>query len=209
MKLVVGLGNPGVRYAWTRHNAGWHVLDLLRSRLSSRERSVLESILWGPSSVSGEQVFLLKPMTYMNLSGVAVKRAFRSLDLGLDDILVIYDDIALPFGRIRLRAQGSAGGHKGMISIIAHLGSLEFPRLRIGIEGEDPRRDLSDYVTGSFLLLKWPPCQEYVKGVRMWCSSGYPRYRRGDEAGQFTSWRGRLIVSPGRSRKNPLPPANP
>ncbi len=177
MKLVVGLGNPGVRYAWTRHNAGWHVLDLLRERLSSRERSrSLESILWGPSSVSGEQVFLLKPMTYMNLSGVAVKRAFHSLDLGLDDILVIYDDIALPLGRIRLRAKGSAGGHKGMISIIAHLGSLEFPRLRIGIEGEDPRRDLSDYVTGPFSPSEMAAlpgiCERGADVVLLWISRG-------------------------------------
>lgn len=127
------------------------MLDLIRERLGARERSrSLESVLWGPVTVSGEKVFLLKPMTYMNLSGVAVKRVFNSLDLDLDDMIVIYDDIALPFGRIRLRARGSAGGHKGMISIIGHLGSLEFPRLRIGIDGEEQRRNLSDYVTEPF-----------------------------------------------------------
>lgn len=151
MKLVVGLGNPGVRYAWTRHNTGWHVLDLLRRRLGAPKHALsMDSQAWGPIPVDGERVLLMKPMTYMNLSGSAVVKTFRYFDLDLENLLVIYDDAALPFGRIRLRARGSAGGHKGMISIIAQLGSLDFPRLRIGIGSSGPEKDLAEYVTEVF-----------------------------------------------------------
>lgn len=177
MKLVVGLGNPGVRYAWTRHNAGWHVLDLLRQRLGAPKSSLsLDSHAWGPIPVDGERVLLLKPMTYMNLSGSAVMKAFRFFDIGLEDLLVIYDDAALPFGRIRLRARGSAGGHKGMVSIIAHLGSLDFPRLRIGIDSSGPQKDLAEYVTEVFSpeeLAELPAVVERAADVALvWITRG-------------------------------------
>jgi PTH1 family peptidyl-tRNA hydrolase len=110
----------------------------------------MDSQAWGPVPVDGERVLLMKPMTYMNLSGSAVMKAFRHFDLDPENLLVIYDDAALPFGRIRLRARGSAGGHKGMVSIIAQLGSLDFPRLRIGIGSAGPEKDLAEYVTEVF-----------------------------------------------------------
>lgn len=177
MKLVVGLGNPGVRYAWTRHNVGWHVIDILRQRIGAGKHSMsMDSQLWGPRFVDGEKVLLMKPMTYMNLSGNAVRKAFRSLGLGLEDLLVVYDDVALPFGRIRLRAKGSAGGHKGMVSVIANLGSLEFPRLRIGIGSPGLQRDLVDFVTDPFSqeeLTELPAiCEKAANAVLTWISSG-------------------------------------
>ncbi|HON34124.1 MAG: aminoacyl-tRNA hydrolase [Thermovirgaceae bacterium] len=177
MKLVVGLGNPGARYAWTRHNAGWHVLDLLRQRLGVPKSSLtLDSQAWGPIPVDGERVLLLKPLTYMNLSGSAVVKAFRFFDIGLEDLLVVYDDAALPFGRIRLRARGSAGGHKGMISVIAHLGSLDFPRLRIGIDSSGSQKDLAEYVTEVFSpeeLAELPAVVERAADVALiWITRG-------------------------------------
>lgn len=177
MKLVVGLGNPGVRYAWTRHNVGWHVIDILRQRIGAGKHSMsMDSQLWGPRFVDGEKVLLMKPMTYMNLSGNAVRKAFRSLGLGLEDLLVVYDDVALPFGRIRLRAKGSAGGHKGMVSVIANLGSLDFPRLRIGIGSPGLQRDLVDFVTDPFSkeeLTELPAiCEKAANAVLTWISSG-------------------------------------
>ena len=177
MKLVVGLGNPGVRYAWTRHNAGWHVLDLLRQRIGAGKHSLsMDSQVWGPRLVDGEQVLLMKPMTYMNLSGNAVRKVFWSLDLGLEDLLVVYDDVALPFGRIRLRGRGSAGGHKGMVSVIANLGSIDFPRLRIGIGSPGVQRELVDFVTDPFSqeeLTELPSiCEKAGSAVRTWISRG-------------------------------------
>jgi len=177
LKLVVGLGNPGVRYAWTRHNVGWHVIDILRQRIGAGKHSMsMDSQLWGPRFVDGEKVLLMKPMTYMNLSGNAVRKAFRSLGLGLEDLLVVYDDVALPFGRIRLRAKGSAGGHKGMVSVIANLGSLDFPRLRIGIGSPGLQRDLVDFVTDPFSqeeLTELPAiCEKAANAVLTWISSG-------------------------------------
>ncbi len=177
MILVAGLGNPGSRYAWTRHNAGWHVIDLLRERLSApRWSSTRESEIWGPCKVDDHKVFLLKPMTYMNLSGVAVKRSVRSLGIDLEDIIVVYDDIALPFGRIRFRPGGSAGGHRGMISVIGHMGSAEIARIRIGIGGSDPDRELIDYVTDPFtreeLSLLPSICDRASDSVLLWISRG-------------------------------------
>ena len=177
MNLVVGLGNPGARYAWTRHNAGWHVLDSLRIRLAAPEKSRSpEGILWGPCFASGKRVFLLKPMTFMNLSGIAVKSVVTRLGIDIPDILVVYDDVALPFGRIRIRPGGSAGGHKGMISIIGLLGTGEFSRLRIGIGGEDQVADLADYVTEPFSPVEKAAlpdiCERAADSVLLWLSGG-------------------------------------
>lgn len=174
---MIGLGNPGSRYAWTRHNAGWHVLDRLRSRLAAPEKSRSpEGILWGPCFAFDKRVFLLKPMMFMNLSGIAVRNIVTWLSVDLSDILVVYDDVALPFGRIRIRPGGSAGGHKGMLSIIALLGSGEFPRLRIGIGGEGPVEDLADYVTEPFSHREREElpeiCERAADSVLLWLSSG-------------------------------------
>lgn len=145
--LIVGLGNPGERYAATRHNVGFQALDHLAKRhhLSFR-KARLEGLL-ARGEIGGHQVALLKPLTYVNRSGDVVAPLLRRYGLPLDRLLVIYDDLDLPLGRIRIREQGSAGGHKGMASIIDWLGP-EVPRLRVGIGRKE--EDSTDYVLSPF-----------------------------------------------------------
>ncbi len=148
--MLSDLGNPGREYAFTRHNLGFMVLDKFatdRSLSFSREK-FKSQIASGP--VMGEKIVLVKPQTFMNLSGEAVGRFVRFYDLQLSDLLVVYDDIDIPFGRIRLRRFGGPGGHKGMKSIIEHMGTDAFPRIRVGIRGDSPVADLSDYVLSRF-----------------------------------------------------------
>lgn len=129
MKLIAGLGNPGQEYAFTRHNMGWLAVDHLVSRLElGRPQLKFRGEFW-----RARDCILLKPLTFMNLSGMAVREAFDFYKLAPADVLVIYDDLALPYGQLRLRAKGSAGGHNGLASVIAVLGTLEVPRLRIGL----------------------------------------------------------------------------
>ncbi|HOB73625.1 MAG TPA: aminoacyl-tRNA hydrolase [Phycisphaerae bacterium] len=134
MKLVVGLGNPGGKYASTRHNVGFRVVDELARRHGIDVSRTGFSGLTGKGSIGGESVLLLKPGTFMNLSGRSVREAMTFYKLELPDLLVISDDMALPLGRLRLRKSGSAGGHNGLSSVIAELGDDGFGRLRIGIE---------------------------------------------------------------------------
>lgn len=150
MKIVVGLGNPGRQYAKTRHNIGFMVVDKFASihSLSFSRKKFNAKIASG--SVEGEDVLLVKPQTFMNLSGNAVGSLVRFHKPEFSDLLVVYDDVDLPFGKIRLRPFGGSGGHKGMKSIIANLGVESFPRLRIGIRGTFLYDDLSDYVLGRF-----------------------------------------------------------
>jgi PTH1 family peptidyl-tRNA hydrolase len=149
MKLVVGLGNPGPQYKNTRHNVGFRVLDALAEKLGwkwteQRSRALLASGMLGT-----EKVILVKPMTLMNLSGEAVGELMRWYRLKPEDVLVVCDDLDLPVGKVRLRTQGSAGGQKGLDSIIHHLHTREFPRLRVGIGRPTNRRmDPIDYVLG-------------------------------------------------------------
>jgi PTH1 family peptidyl-tRNA hydrolase len=147
MKLIVGLGNPGARYAASRHNLGFQVLDRLAARYGlEREQKRFDAWL-GSLRWPVEKVLLAKPQTYMNLSGRAVQQMVRWHKLALGDLIVVYDDLDLPPGQVRIRAQGSAGGHKGMISIIECLGSQDFARVRIGIGR--PMHDTVDWVLGS------------------------------------------------------------
>jgi len=149
MKLIVGLGNPGVEYAWTRHNAGWLIVDSLVSRLGLREPQMkFKGAFWGPVMLEGQKVSMLKPYTYMNLSGLAVLEAVKYQNVIPSDVLVIYDDASLPFGRLRMREHGSAGGQKGMISILGALQTLEVPRLRIGVGAPEGTADMADWVLG-------------------------------------------------------------
>ncbi len=149
MKLVVGLGNPGAKYANTRHNVGFMVVDRLARRvgigLTKRQCNALTAL----GTISGQRVCLAKPQTYMNLSGDAVACLARFFKVSPADLLVVYDDRDLPLGRVRLREKGSAGGQRGMESIIAALGTSDFPRLRIGI-GRPAEVDAVDHVLGSF-----------------------------------------------------------
>jgi PTH1 family peptidyl-tRNA hydrolase len=152
MKLIVGLGNPGHEYRDTRHNVGFMVVDEIARR---------HGIGWaaGPAQIAealvgkkfgADPLMLAKPLTYMNLSGDAVAGLTRYFDVALDDLLVVVDEAALPFGRLRARARGSAGGHNGLKSIIERLGTVDFPRLRLGVGRGDGRRDLADHVLATF-----------------------------------------------------------
>lgn len=127
------MGNPGRAYAHTRHNVGFDILDIFAKRRSVRIISRRGRALVGSFELCGEEILLVKPQTFMNDSGQAVGELARKYKLSPDDVLVIYDDLDLPLGKIRVRMRGSSGGHKGMKSIIAHLHSEDFPRIRIGI----------------------------------------------------------------------------
>lgn len=149
-RLIVGLGNPGAEYAGTRHNAGFDVVDrfLAKHVKAFRERNARSGEA-REGSFAGEKLIVLKPLTFMNLSGNAVMPVVRGESLKPSEILVIYDDIDLPVGRMRLRKNGGSAGHNGMKSIIDALGTENFPRLRIGIGTEDAKRD-PDFVLGKF-----------------------------------------------------------
>jgi PTH1 family peptidyl-tRNA hydrolase len=142
--LVAGLGNPGTRYARTRHNIGWLVLDALATEPFREEKRFEGDV----SRVDG--AWLLKPTTFMNLSGVAVRTMADFYKIPHDRVLVVLDDAALPFGRLRLRASGSAGSHNGLESVLTHFSTEQVPRLRIGIGNPPPPMELHDYVLAPF-----------------------------------------------------------
>ncbi|MHB9036484.1 MAG: aminoacyl-tRNA hydrolase [Armatimonadota bacterium] len=133
MRVIVGLGNPGRQYAHTRHNVGFDVLDIFAKRRKVKILSRQCHGLLGSFDHYGEEILLVKPQTYMNESGQTVAQIMRKHHLEPSDIFVVYDDMDLPLGKIRIRLSGSSGGHKGMNSIIHHIHSTEFPRMRIGI----------------------------------------------------------------------------
>jgi PTH1 family peptidyl-tRNA hydrolase len=151
VKLIVGLGNPGPRYRGTRHNIGFNVLDALAGRLGAAFSQEKHKSLLAKAQHGAEPLLLQKPMTFMNLSGTAVAAAARNKVHEYEsDLLVVVDDVNLPLGRLRFREDGSAGGHNGLKSIIAHLGTQDFARLRIGVGGHGPGGSMTDHVLGSF-----------------------------------------------------------
>ena len=150
MLIIAGLGNPGREYENTRHNAGFMVLDALADKLGADISERKHKALCGKAVIGGQKVILLKPQTYMNSSGESIRAVADYYKGAPEDILVIYDDISLAPGQLRIRAKGSAGGHNGIKSIIAHLGTQEFPRVKVGIGEKPPRMDLADYVLGHF-----------------------------------------------------------
>jgi PTH1 family peptidyl-tRNA hydrolase len=146
MRLIVGLGNPGPEYVWTPHNLGFLVLDRLAETAGvSIERPEGRSFI-AKAKLAGQDVVLAKPQTYMNLSGGAVAQLLERFECGPEALIVIFDDVALPWGMIRVRERGSAGGHNGMKSVIAELGTMEFIRVRLGVQPEHPVGDLAAYV---------------------------------------------------------------
>ncbi|HYJ87748.1 MAG TPA: aminoacyl-tRNA hydrolase [Pyrinomonadaceae bacterium] len=150
--LVVGLGNPGAEYEWTRHNLGFMLIDILGAEAGIKvSRRECQSLI-GRGEIESRQVKLVKPQTYMNLSGEAVAClvAKNKLSPPREHLIVISDDLALPFGKIRIRARGSAGGHNGLKSMIASLGTDEFTRLRIGIQPDHPIADPKRFVLDPF-----------------------------------------------------------
>ena len=150
MLIIAGLGNPGREYENTRHNAGFMVMDALAEKLGTDITEKKYKGLYGKAVIGGEKVILLKPQTYMNSSGESLRAAADFYKVAPEDIIVVYDDISLEPGQLRIRAKGSAGGHNGIKSIIAHLGSQEFPRVKVGVGEKPPRMDLADYVLGHF-----------------------------------------------------------
>lgn len=150
MKLIAGLGNPGNRYQFSRHNIGFLVLD----RLADQHQIIIGQqgfgTFFGKGIISGHPVLLAKPQGYMNLSGCAVKKFFDYFKIAVEDIIVAHDDLDLPFGVIRVKAGGGPGGHKGLISIIDHLGVADFNRVRLGIGKPDRREIVESYVLSPF-----------------------------------------------------------
>lgn len=144
--LVVGLGNPGSAYETTRHNMGFLVADLLAKRMKGRFTRTKWKAVGAKCEFAGDEILIFKPHTYMNLSGVPVKAAMEHLGIGPDRLIVVYDDMDLAPGRIRVRPSGSAGGQKGMKSIIASIGTEEFARVRVGIGHPPAYADTADYV---------------------------------------------------------------
>ena len=151
MYIIVGLGNPGKQYERTRHNVGFDTIDVLAERYRISVDAKKYKALYGKGMIEGNKVILAKPQTYMNLSGESVRELidFYKIDEA-EELIVIYDDISLEPGQLRLRAKGSAGGHNGIKNIIAHLGGQEFKRIKVGV-GEKPKGyDLADYVLSRF-----------------------------------------------------------
>ena len=147
--LVVGLGNPGARYESTRHNMGFLALDRLAEREKLRFNKLRFKAWTAEWKLGEDKVLVMKPQTYMNLSGESVGAAARFYKIPADHILVVSDDIALPVGKLRLRAAGSAGGHNGLKNIIRHLGSNRFPRIKVGVGmPQNAEYDIADWVTG-------------------------------------------------------------
>ena len=149
--LIVGLGNPGREYERTRHNAGFRALDILADKLGCKIDKGKFQGIYGQASYGGRKLMLLKPLTYMNLSGRSVLQLSAYYNIPPQRIIVLFDDISLEPGRLRVRPDGSAGGHNGIKSVIAELGSQEFPRVKIGVGAKPhPDADLADWVLSSF-----------------------------------------------------------
>ena len=149
--LVVGLGNPGDRYENTRHNVGFEVMDELGERGNFPIRKLKHKALTQTAEIGGQRVLVMKPNTFMNLSGEAVIDAANFYKVPADHVLVVCDEISLPLGKIRIRRSGSAGGHNGLRNIISHLGTDQFPRVKVGVGGKpNPDYDMADWVLGKF-----------------------------------------------------------
>jgi PTH1 family peptidyl-tRNA hydrolase len=147
MRLIVGLGNPGIEYAWTPHNLGFLVVDKVAEQAGIRVSRPEAKSRVGRGQIAGHEVVLAKPQTMMNLSGLAVRELVGRAECEPSDVIVVCDDIALPWGMLRVRERGSAGGHNGLKSVIGALGTMEFPRVRLGVQPEGFRGDLKEYVT--------------------------------------------------------------
>ena len=150
MYLIAGLGNPTREYEKTRHNVGFETIDILADKAGTTVTEKKNKALYGKGYIGGQKVILAKPQTYMNLSGESIREIADFYKIEPENIIILCDDINLSEGQLRIRLKGSAGGHNGLKNIISHLGTQEFPRIRIGV-GEKPRgMDLADYVLGRF-----------------------------------------------------------
>lgn len=150
MKCFIGLGNPGKQYEMNRHNVGFMAIDRFAAKWGINSFQNKGKGHLGEGNVNGTKVFLLKPMTYMNLSGESMRAILDFYKLKVEDVVIIYDDMDTPFGQIRLRYQGSAGGHNGIKSIIQHAGTQSFNRIRVGVNRPAPGYNIADYVLANF-----------------------------------------------------------
>jgi PTH1 family peptidyl-tRNA hydrolase len=149
MYLIVGLGNPGKKYEYTRHNVGFDMIDILARKYNIDINRRKFKGIYGMGIIGGEKVYLLKPETYMNLSGESVREIMEYYHISIESVIVVYDDISLEVGKIRIRKKGSAGGHNGIKNIIAHLSTEDFLRIKIGV-GEPDKDQLINHVLGTF-----------------------------------------------------------
>ena len=163
MYLIAGLGNPGTQYEMTRHNIGFHTIDYIADELGVKVKKLKFKALYGECEIAGEKVLLVKPQTFMNLSGESIVELVRFFKIPVQNVIIISDDIALDTGRIRVRPKGSAGGHNGLKSIIYMLSSDTFPRVRIGV-GSPGHSDheLADYVLGKFSKDEIPVLEDAI-----------------------------------------------
>lgn len=150
MHIIIGLGNPGIKYTATRHNVGFDAITRISDDYNIPIDYKKHKAICGKGRIAGEKVILAKPQTYMNLSGESVRELIDFYKLTPQDIIVIYDDISLDVGQLRIRERGSAGGHNGIKSIISHLGGQEFTRIKIGVGDKPKNYDLADYVLARF-----------------------------------------------------------
>ncbi|WP_309734157.1 aminoacyl-tRNA hydrolase [Chamaesiphon sp. OTE_75_metabat_556] len=166
-QLIVGLGNPGTKYDRTRHNVGFDLVDSLAKRwqINLTDRKQFQGIYGEGFGSHNAKIRLLKPQTFMNLSGQSVRATIDWFKLTPPSVLVVYDDLDLPLGKIRLRRSGSAGGHNGMKSIISHLGTQDFPRVRIGIGKSAGEKDTISHVLGKFSVVETPIVSEVIQLV--------------------------------------------
>lgn len=171
MKLIIGLGNPGKDYEKTRHNIGFEVVDVLAEQWGIALNQAKHKGLYGVGYVGGKKVILLKPMTYMNLSGESIRAVIDYFKINVEDIIILYDDLDLEVGRIRLRQKGSAGGHNGIKSSIAHLGTDQFNRIKIGIGRPQNGMSVTNHVLGRFQAEEWADLQPVIKKCADACTS--------------------------------------
>lgn len=163
MYLIVGLGNPGREYNMTRHNIGFHTIDYIAEKLNVKVNKLKYKALFGECVIGGEKVYLVKPQTYMNNSGISVTDFVNFYKIPVENVVVINDDISLETGRIRIRKKGSAGGHNGLKSIIYMLKSDAFPRIKMGVGAPGNKNyDLADYVLGRFTKEEIPVMEEAI-----------------------------------------------
>ncbi|EUJ21284.1 peptidyl-tRNA hydrolase [Listeria grandensis FSL F6-0971] len=176
MKMIVGLGNPGKKYERTRHNVGFMVVDELSFRYQTPWKKSKFNGMTSSIVVNGEKMLLVKPLTFMNLSGECVRPLMDYYDISVDDVMIIYDDLDLPTGKIRLRQKGSAGGHNGMKSLIQHLKTQEFNRIRVGVD-RPANGDIINYVLGDFPKAEQADIIDAIKksadAVEAWSSKDF------------------------------------
>ena len=176
MKAIIGLGNPGMKYAGTRHNIGFDAVTAIADKYNLSINNKNFKGVYADGHIAGEKVLLVQPQTFMNLSGECVREVADFYKLNPDEIIIICDDINLDVGRLRIRKKGSAGGHNGLKNIIAHLGTEEFPRIRVGVGEKTEGWDLADYVLARFDKDSEPVIRDalanVVGAVETWISEG-------------------------------------